>query len=166
MITRPFAGIALPFLFGLFLTGCQFQATPMDIRSLQERTTPRDSLACPPGMCRVVADFDAPRFTLSAEELIERVEKIISRQPRTRLQGAKDALKQRIFVQRTRIFRFPDTVWIQAVADGTQSALIVYSRSNIGYWDMGTNKRRVRRFIRAIEKDLNAGGHTTPASSA
>lgn len=116
-------------------------------------------------MCRVVADFEAPRFALSAEELIERVEKIISKQPRTRLQGVEDDLKQRIFVQRTRIFRFPDTVWIQAVADGTQSALIVYSRSNIGYWDMGTNKRRVRRFIGAIEEALNAEGQTAPASS-
>ena len=130
----------------------------MDIRTLQERTKSNDALACPAGLCGVDADFESPLFAVSVEDLLKIAEKVIGEQPRTKLVAKDQNLQQLVFVQRSRIFRFPDTVWIQGVRTGTGSAIIIYSRSNYGESDLGVNKKRVRAWLTKLTGQIQASG--------
>ena len=59
-----------------------------------------------------------------------------------------------VLVQRSRIFRFPDTVTVQLfpLPDGG-STLAIYSHSNYGRSDLGVNADRVRRWLVLIEAE-------------
>ena len=71
-------------------------------------------------------------------------------------------LRQSVFVQRTALLRFPDTVWVQLVAlDAESSSLAIYSRSNYGYGDFGVNERRVRAWLAAIAEGIGQARVTT-----
>lgn len=126
----------------------------MDIRSLASRSMPHDALACPADMCGVPADFESPDFAVPEVELFTAVQGLISTEPRTRFVAKDPALRQLVFIQRSRIFRFPDTIWIQGVDRGSDMSLIIYSRSNYGYWDFGVNKRRVRRWLTILKERI------------
>ena len=55
------------------------------------------------------------------------------------------------FVVRTRFLRFPDTVDVEIVpSDAEHATLAVYSRSQLGGFDLGTNLRRVRALLEAL----------------
>jgi len=158
MTIRSFARIVVLALIVPLLSGCEFDVTPMDIRTLEERTKSNDALACPAGLCRVDADFESPSFAVSVEELLKIAEKVIGDEPRTKLVAQDENLQQLVFVQRSRIFRFPDTFWIQGVRTGTGSAIIIYSRSNYGESDLGVNKKRVRAWLTKLTGQIQASG--------
>jgi len=132
----------------------------MDIRTLQERTTSNDALACPAGLCGVDADFESPSFAVSVEDLLKITEKVIGDEPRTKLVAQDESLPQLVYVQRSRIFRFPDTVWIQGVTTDTGSSIIIYSRSNYGESDLGVNKKRVQAWLAKLTERIK-GSDTT-----
>lgn len=129
----------------------------MDIRALETRSMPHDALACPVGISRVPVDIECPDFAVSETELLTGIQALISAEPRTKFVAHNDALRQLVFVQRSRLFRFPDTIWIQVVNPvdpGDNVSLIIYSRSNYGYWDLGVNKRRVRRWLAKLAEQI------------
>jgi len=55
------------------------------------------------------------------------------------------------FVQRSKLLGFPDTISVKVVptADGG-SAVLIYSRSQLGESDMGVNLARVKRWAELI----------------
>lgn len=60
-------------------------------------------------------------------------------------------------VQRTAVFRFPDDVSARAFNAGPgKSALGIFSRSRYGLSDLGANRRRVLRWLQALEEKLGA----------
>lgn len=158
MTIRSFARIVVLALTVPLLSGCEFDVTPMDIRTLQERTKSNDALACTAGQCVVAADFESPAFAVSVDELLRITEKVIGDEPRTTLVAKDKNLRQLVFVQRSRIFRFPDTVWIQGVQIDTGSSVIIYSRSNYGESDLGVNKKRVKAWLAKLTERIKAPG--------
>ena len=60
---------------------------------------------------------------------------------------------------RTPLFGFVDrvSIAIRPLTDG-RSTVAVYSRSEVGYWDLGTNRSRVRAWLRGVGKRLSGGG--------
>ena len=74
---------------------------------------------------------------------------------------APDKLTVR-FIQRTALLKFPDTITVQfyPLAE-TRSTLAIYSRSQIGYHDMGANEARVLHWLSLLQQKLS----TTIASS-
>lgn len=145
--------VLLVFLVPL-LAGCEIEATKMDIRTLETRTKSNDALACPADTCRVPADFESPDFAISERELLSKVQAIIAAEPRTELVEQDETLMQLVFVQRSRVFRFPDTVWIQAVKRGSNTSIVIYSKSNVGDSDLGVNKKRVRNWLTKISDGI------------
>ena len=53
-------------------------------------------------------------------------------------------------VATTRLLRFKDDVTIRVRAEGATSRIDVRSRSRVGRGDLGTNARRIRRFLDAV----------------
>lgn len=131
--------------------GCAEPSVPRDLRALERASSPNDALACPPGICQAEADLESPRFALPPERLSEIVRQAIAAQERTELVEEIPESAQLVFVQRSALLGFRDTVWIQTIDLAPQSALIVYSRSNLGYWDFGVNRERVETWLAAIE---------------
>lgn len=56
------------------------------------------------------------------------------------------------YVQRTAIMHFPDTISVRFIDLGPGKAtLAIYSRSQIGYSDVGANKARVLRWLALLQ---------------
>jgi uncharacterized protein (DUF1499 family) len=144
-------------ILGLFtlLPGCSLDvktSETTDLRNIERSHSPSDALACPPRLCRAKADFESPIFKITRAELINQARTLIIDEPRTKLIGSSSSLDQFVFVQRSQLFGFPDTIWIQGAGVDWRSSLIIYSRSNYGYWDLGVNRKRIRTWLEKLDK--------------
>lgn len=123
----------------------------LDLRDLRRPASPNHYLIAPAGSAGPAPDEPAPAFDLSASALYDLARRIVLAQPRTRL--LEDAPKRLAFEarQRTPVWRFADDITIEALPLAERRATIVlYSRSRSGYWDLGVNRRRARRWLRQI----------------
>jgi uncharacterized protein (DUF1499 family) len=118
---------------------------------LMRRGTPNDALACPPGECGSAnVDLRPPSYPMTADELRRRVRRYFQAQGAT-LVGTDDGALHDRYVARTKLMRFPDTVDVEIMPlDAEHATLAVYSRSQLGFWDFGTNLRRIRSLLEAL----------------
>ena len=72
---------------------------------------------------------------------------------------ARDDERMLLLVQdRTPVFRFVDTIAVHVVPTGEHGATFAaYSHSEIGYGDLGTNRRRLQGWIQALDRKLLPG---------
>ena len=62
------------------------------------------------------------------------------------------ATHQYTYIQRSRLFHFPDTINVKLIAlPNHQSTIAIYSRSKYGYGDLGVNKKRVQHWIKQLQ---------------
>ena len=108
-----------------------------DLRLIERSGRPNDALACLPGDCAVPAEFEVPIIPVDVSVLMQSAEAVLRAEPRTALLERLEDPERLVFVQRSRLFRFPDTVCIQGVAHEDGASAIIYSRSNYGFWDTG-----------------------------
>jgi uncharacterized protein (DUF1499 family) len=99
-------------------------------------------------------DATAPVYALPADELIDRLRDIALAEPRTTgvvAPGDADRPSQG-FVARSMVFGFPDVILATALPlSDDSSTLAIFSRSVYGYSDMGVNRTRVERWLKALE---------------
>jgi uncharacterized protein (DUF1499 family) len=130
----------------------------LDFAQLQRRGSPNDWLVAPaeePAHLR--ADAQSPRFPLPAEELARQWADLVASRSRTRIIGISPDGMAVEAEQRTSLLRFVDRVSFRAVPlDAGTSSAYVYSRSQVGYWDLGVNQRRVTRWIEALQQAVQA----------
>lgn len=134
---------------------------PVDLRAIRRPSSPNDAFACAPGTCAARADFASPVYPLSRTALLQAAEAVLLGEPRTAVAGRDDTLAQIVFVQKSAVFGFADTVRVQAEGPDGEASLIVHSRSNVGYYDFGVNRKRVRRLLDALAHRLS-GAATSP----
>lgn len=146
---RPILGLVC--CFCLIAAGCSADTGLIDFATFARVTTPNDTLACPEGFCAAKADFVTAEIAVSASDLAARAVAELPNEPRTELVARSDDGLRLVFVQRSLIFRFPDTVNIavQQTGDG-RATLAIYSRSNYGYGDFGVNRRRVETWLKRL----------------
>jgi uncharacterized protein (DUF1499 family) len=123
----------------------------VDFATLERRASPNDALACLPAFCKAEADIPAPVIARPLAEVFQVVQDAVAQEPRLEQVGADAATGTLRFVQRTPLMRFPDTINVKVVpaADGS-TAVLIYSRSQIGKGDMGVNLARVKRWAELI----------------
>ena len=148
------AAVAL-FLIGPERLWAQFGPADLgevDFATLQRRSTPNDALACLPQFCAARPDVPAPVIARPLRDVFRAVEAALAQEPGL-AQVAADAGQGTLrFVQRSRLMRFPDTINVKLVPTpegGT--AVLIYSRSQIGRGDMGVNLARVTRWVGLIQ---------------
>jgi uncharacterized protein (DUF1499 family) len=122
---------------------------PIDFETFTRSPKPNTALACPPGFCRnAKADYDPGVFQGTDEQLRERFTSFVLAQPRVIpvYRHERPGLPtQDRYVQRSALMSFPDTIDVRFIAlSDTTSTLAIYSRSQIGYGDMGVNLARIR----------------------
>lgn len=126
--------------------------------ALQRPATPNTYLVCTPEICRAApSDRLAPQFAAS----VEAVEAALRRLRPDLAFSTTARGRQSAFVAVTRLMRFKDDVdiLIAPTADGG-SQVAVYSRSRVGYSDLGANRRRVEALLAELEAAL-----TRPAAA-
>ena len=122
---------------------------PVDFETLSRGTRPNTALACPAGLCKnAVADFDPGVFVMSDEALRDVFTRHALAQPNVIpvYRHAQPGLPtQDRYIQRTARLQFPDTINVRFIAlSSDTSTLAIYSRSQIGYRDMGVNLARIK----------------------
>ena len=136
------------------LAACSVTDPPSNLALLERSSSPNNALACPPGVCVAQADIDSPTFAVALPVLMETAGQVIAAQPRTDRIDEEDSANRMVFIQRSKVLGFKDTVWVQGIEIDDGSSLIIYSRSNVGYYDFGVNRDRVRSWMAAIVEAL------------
>ncbi|MEQ8283134.1 MAG: DUF1499 domain-containing protein [Parvibaculum sp.] len=124
----------------------------MNFQNLRLTAKPNQYLVAPEGLCAgAKPHLAAPEFAVAPAALRARFRDVALAQPRVILAGADDAALTDIYVQRSALLGFPDTVTVQFLAAGTgRSSLAIYSRSRYGYSDLGVNKARIDTWLRKL----------------
>jgi hypothetical protein len=120
----------------------------INFSDLRRPQSPNTFLMTPPGWHGTAGDCAAPVFDRPWQETAIAWDAMIARQSRVSEHNRSGDGRQRTYVQRTALVGFPDVITVEFVdLDGGQSSLIVYSRSQYGYSDIGANRRRVLAWI-------------------
>lgn len=136
----------------------------IDFATLELAAAPNQYLVCSAEICRAAAaNRPSPVFSVPAAAVKEAWLRVLSNEPRVKLLESDEPHLQFEFVQRTAVFRFPDRITVRFVplADG-HSTLAVYSRSIYGWSDLGTNRRRIERWLTLLEDALEGGNAPRP----
>jgi len=107
--------------------------------------------AAPHGTTAAPADAETRAYPESPRALLARFDAIARAQPRTRLvAGGLDSLMI-TYVQRSRVFGFPDYLTVKAVAAGGGAGLMIWSRARYGRGDFGVNRARVEAWLALLD---------------
>lgn len=122
---------------------------PVEFETLVRRVSPNDALACPPRRCKANSDLLPSTFAIDAQGLRAAMAQVIASEPNIENVGTDDVAMTERYVQRTSLLRFPDTIVVRYFQQepGEGSTLAIYSRSQLGYSDMGVNKARIARWL-------------------
>ena len=121
----------------------------VDFARLQRRNSPNDALAAPPGFAGTArADVTSPVFALDARALRAAMARALAAEESLQRVDVDARAGTERYVQRTRLLGFPDTIDVLYVdLPDDHSTLALYSRSRIGYGDLGANRARLERWL-------------------
>jgi hypothetical protein len=157
------AGTAALLMLMSLLAACGFGAASdaerlaLDPLTLERTGWPNDYLVCPAERCTAPADRTAPVLDLPALDQLRLWEEMAAMSERTRILGMDETALTLHVEQRSRIFGFIDTIVVHVLPfdDGLptaeRSTFAAYSRSELGFGDMGVNQARLESWIAQVE---------------
>lgn len=120
----------------------------IDFATLVRDGRPNSWLVCPPEACPLAeADAPAPVFAMPVGQLRSRLLELIELSGDARSLSVDPERQQFSFVVRTPAMRFPDIVTVRFYPTGEGSTLAIHSRSVYGWSDIGTNRKRIERWL-------------------
>lgn len=131
-------------------------AGPVDFGTLALPPSPNTCLLTPssaPGAGHLHRD----PFPATPEAVLEAVRAAAAAMPRTFPLADYPERHQAQWVARTRLMNYPDIVVAEAAPSGGGTGLWLYSRSLIGWSDLGANRARVMAWLAEIEARLRRG---------
>lgn len=122
-----------------------------------------DALACPENRCVDAGGTTVtPRFAVPAEALLAEARRLLSQDLEADVVDERPNLGTLRAVVRTRLLGLPDTVSVQVEADGTAaSRLWLYSRSQVGHFDLGVNRDRIQTIVDHLAATLPLAGDSS-----
>jgi uncharacterized protein (DUF1499 family) len=128
-------------------------AQPLDLAALVLPASPNTHLAAPPGG-HAQAHEAVPLLPCAPDEAWEALRQLGDGLPKVWKTGEWPALRQVQWVARTPLANFPDIVAGQVVELPGGSGVWLYSRSLIGWSDLGVNRRRIAAWRARLEAAL------------
>lgn len=129
---------------------------PVDFGTLVLPPSPNTCLLTPssaPGAGHLHRD----PFPATPEAVLAAVRATAAAMPRTFPLAEHPERHQAQWVARTRLMNYPDIVVAEAAPSGGGTGLWLYSRSLIGWSDLGANRARVTAWLAEIEARLRRG---------
>jgi uncharacterized protein (DUF1499 family) len=124
----------------------------ISFKSLKRPPKPNTCLVAPENYCLAAEpDFAPPVVPLTGRGLYSRLSEVIaSERSWGKLEADPEQLRIK-FVATTGLMRFKDDVDIEVIPleDG-KATFAIYSRSRLGYSDLGANRKRVSDLIRRV----------------
>lgn len=123
---------------------------------LKLKASPNQYLVAPQGFCPLAKPHRiAPVIKVSAANLREAFLGIAKAEARVTSGASDKALDQHDLVQRSALLGFADDVTVRFVAlSPTTSTLAIYSRSRMGWSDMGVNRKRIDLWLAKLAAKL------------
>lgn len=123
----------------------------VDPTTAQRTGYPNDYLVAPEGVTAAAPDELAQVYALSPQDLLQRFDAVALAETRTRRVAGSPAEAWVTYVQRSRVFGFPDYISVRAVEFPGGAALVVWSRSRFGFGDFGVNRARVEDWMAKLD---------------
>lgn len=124
----------------------------INFKTLKRPPKPNTCLAAPETHCLAAEpDFAAPEFALTPRGLFSKLSELVAAERSwSKVESDADALRLK-FVATTGLMRFKDDIDIEIIpVDESRATLAIYSRSRVGYSDLGTNRKRVTKLIERV----------------
>lgn len=122
---------------------------PVDFTTLAKSPDPNQYLLCPINICKLETPDDEPKtYPFNAQILKQKFLDVISDKNTEMIKQDEHTVR---FIARSSILQFPDTVSVEFFDIEKGSTMAIYSRSQIGYSDFGTNESRVRRWLEKLD---------------
>ena len=130
----------------------------LDFKTLTRPSSPNTYLIAPAGLCDMAEpDDQPPALNKSARGLFSTLSDIIASERRwTDVEADAEQLRLK-FVAKTPLLGFKDDIDIMvsepdeaASTDSNAATLAIYSRSRVGYSDMGANRKRVNKLLHTL----------------
>lgn len=127
----------------------------VDFQTLVRPASPNTFLLAPEGFCSSAkADAASPVFPLAPDALFDRLVSLIGNTKgwKTTLQDSKARHVEAVAT--TKVLKFKDDIAFEVVSDTDpeKSKLAVYSRSRVGYHDLGANRKRVEWLLAELKQ--------------
>ncbi len=114
-------------------------------------TAPHFYLVCPKEKCDNKQNETSPVFDVSRDKLEQAWLALRFTLPRTRQVAHDKELHQYLYIQRSKMFHFPDYVFLRFVAlADNKSSIMMYSYSRYGHYDFGVNKNRLQQWLKLL----------------
>ena len=129
----------------------------LDFGFLRLTSRPNQFLVAPKGLTQAAPHEESPVFAVAFERLCNAFAAMIEGQPRVEVRVRSEDGRRWELVQRSRLFRFADDVSVRFIDNGNgngTATLAIYSRSRLGYGDLGVNRRRVQRWLALLQAEL------------
>jgi uncharacterized protein (DUF1499 family) len=123
----------------------------VDPATAERSGSPNDWLVAPKGATVAVPDRAARVHALPPRELMRRFDAVATSAPRTRLVARSPDGLGATYVQRSRLFGFPDYISVRAIEVPGGSALIAWSRARFGHGDFGVNRARLEAWLAEVD---------------
>jgi len=118
-------------------------------KSLKRPAKPNTCLVAPDDYCLAAqTDFVPPVLEMTGRGLHSKLSELIASNRRFgRIETDADQLRIK-FVATTGLMRFKDDVDVEIIPlDNGKTTFAIYSRSRVGYSDLGANRKRVEKLI-------------------
>ena len=127
----------------------------IDFKNLENTKRYNSYILCPKDYCKnLLPNKLSPKYKISMLELKSILIRTIYNSKRVKFVRYQKNHYQ--FIQKSKIFRFPDIIDVEFIAiDAELSAIAIYSRSIYGYYDFNVNKNRIRMWIEGISKKIS-----------
>ncbi len=124
----------------------------INFKSLKRSPKPNNCLVAPEDFCLASeADLQAPAFAMTGRGLFSKLQEIISSEKRWGTLSADPEQLRLSFIATSGLLRFKDDIDLEVIPlSDTEATLAIYSRSRVGYSDLGVNTKRVKELIRRV----------------
>jgi uncharacterized protein (DUF1499 family) len=130
-----------------------------DFDRLERPGSPNTWLVAPAGHPAAQPDAIAPLVGVPAARLAAAWQETVADQQRVQVMAVSDDGLQVEVEQSSALFGFVDDVSFRALPRGEdQSTFIAYSRSRVGYWDIGANRKRLTEWVATLLRRVGQPG--------
>ena len=126
-----------------------------DFNALSRPSSPNTYLVAPEGFCaNAVPDRTSEAYETAPEALFQRIVDMIGTETGWELTGSDSQIGAVSFVSTSKLMRYKDDIDVLVVPleEGEPGCkLAIYSRSRVGYSDMGANRKRVLDLLERLK---------------